>query len=260
MVLYGLAREPVDGACRQRIAGASWIAALATLSVSAQVALPDWVRGRGLALYTTVFFGCLTLGSAAWGEVAALLGLPVAHFLAAAGRCRRHSADLALETANRRRHRSVAVHALAGADHRAGNRARSRPGPGHGRIPHPSAGPRGVPGSTRQARARAAPRRRLSPGACSRMPPRRDASSRPSWSNPGWSICASTSASPSRSPGAGGGASVSIWSVQPEGHAFHRRRLVTGTRQFPRIRWRIEPAAQIRALSSRAACRAIAAA
>jgi transmembrane secretion effector len=55
------------------------------LSVSAQVALPDWVRGRGLALYTAVFFGCLTLGSAAWGEIAAWLGLPAAHFLAAAG-------------------------------------------------------------------------------------------------------------------------------------------------------------------------------
>jgi MFS family permease len=85
MVLYGLAREPPLALAASLIAGASWIAALATLSVSAQVALPDWVRGRGLALYTTVFFGCLTLGSAVWGEVAAWLGLPAAHFLAAAG-------------------------------------------------------------------------------------------------------------------------------------------------------------------------------
>jgi hypothetical protein len=58
---------------------------MATLTVSAQVALPDWVRGRGLALYTTVFFGCLTLGSAVWGEVAEWVGLPLAHFLAAGG-------------------------------------------------------------------------------------------------------------------------------------------------------------------------------
>jgi len=85
MVLYGLAREPVIALAASLNAGASWIAALATLGVSAQVALPDWVRGRGLALYTTVFFGCLTLGSAAWGEVAEWVGLPVAHFLAAAG-------------------------------------------------------------------------------------------------------------------------------------------------------------------------------
>jgi MFS family permease len=85
MVLYGLAREPATALAASVIAGASWIAALATLGISAQVALPDWVRGRGLALYTTVFFGCLTLGSAVWGEVAVWLGLPAAHFLAAAG-------------------------------------------------------------------------------------------------------------------------------------------------------------------------------
>ncbi len=85
MVLYGIAREPATALVASVIAGASWIAALATLSVSAQVALPDWVRGRGLALYTTVFFGCLTLGSAAWGEIAGLTGLADAHFLAAAG-------------------------------------------------------------------------------------------------------------------------------------------------------------------------------
>ncbi len=85
MVLYGLAREPITALVASLIAGASWIAALATLGVSAQVALPDWVRARGLAVYTTVFFGCLTLGSAAWGEIAVLVGLPAAHFLAAAG-------------------------------------------------------------------------------------------------------------------------------------------------------------------------------
>jgi predicted MFS family arabinose efflux permease len=85
MVLYGIAREPWVALAASAVAGASWIASLATLSVSAQVALPDWVRGRGLALYTMVFFGCLTLGSAVWGEVASLVGLPTAHFLAAAG-------------------------------------------------------------------------------------------------------------------------------------------------------------------------------
>jgi hypothetical protein len=67
------------------LAGVSWIAVLATLTVSAQVSLPDWVRARGLALFTTVFFGGMTLGSAVWGELAAVLGLPAAHFIAAAG-------------------------------------------------------------------------------------------------------------------------------------------------------------------------------
>jgi predicted MFS family arabinose efflux permease len=85
MALYGLARAPAIALAASAIAGASWIAALATLSVSAQVALPDWVRARGLALYTTVFFGCLTIGSAAWGEIAVAVGLANAHFLAAGG-------------------------------------------------------------------------------------------------------------------------------------------------------------------------------
>jgi predicted MFS family arabinose efflux permease len=85
MALFGLAREPFAALAASVIAGASWIAALATLNVSAQVALPDWVRGRGLAMFATAFFGCVTLGSAAWGEVASLIGLPVAHLLAAAG-------------------------------------------------------------------------------------------------------------------------------------------------------------------------------
>jgi hypothetical protein len=58
---------------------------LASLSVSAQIALPDWVRGRGLAIYLTVVFGSITVGSLGWGYVAAHLGLPAALFLAAAG-------------------------------------------------------------------------------------------------------------------------------------------------------------------------------
>lgn len=85
LALYGFARDPFTALGASLLAGVSWIAVLATLTVSAQVSLPDWVRGRGLALFTTVFFGCLTLGSAVWGELAAVLGLPAAHFIAAAG-------------------------------------------------------------------------------------------------------------------------------------------------------------------------------
>jgi hypothetical protein len=50
------------------IAGTCWIAVLASLNVSAQIALPDWVRGRGLAIYVTVFFETMTLGSRALGR------------------------------------------------------------------------------------------------------------------------------------------------------------------------------------------------
>jgi len=85
LALYGLAQNASTALVASLLAGVSWIAVLATLAVSAQISLPDWVRGRGLALYTTVFFGCLTIGSAVWGEVAAVFGLPAAHFLAAVG-------------------------------------------------------------------------------------------------------------------------------------------------------------------------------
>jgi hypothetical protein len=85
LVLYGIAREPIPALAASVMAGISWIAVLATLNVSAQVALPDWVRGRGLAMFVTVFFGAMTLGSAIWGHVAGLAGLPATHFIAAAG-------------------------------------------------------------------------------------------------------------------------------------------------------------------------------
>lgn len=85
LALYGLAYNAGTALIASLLAGVSWIAVLTSLTVSAQVSLPDWVRGRGLALFTTVFFGCLTVGSAVWGKIAAALGLPAAHFLAAAG-------------------------------------------------------------------------------------------------------------------------------------------------------------------------------
>jgi predicted MFS family arabinose efflux permease len=85
MVLFGLARNPATGLSASVIAGVSWIAVLSSLNVSAQVALPEWVRARGLAMFVTTFFGAVSLGSAIWGQVAAMAGLPAAHVLAAAG-------------------------------------------------------------------------------------------------------------------------------------------------------------------------------
>ena len=67
------------------LAGGCWILVLASLNVSAQLALPEWVRARGLAVYVTVFFGTMSLGSALWGFAATRLGLAVALSLAAAG-------------------------------------------------------------------------------------------------------------------------------------------------------------------------------
>jgi MFS family permease len=85
LVLFAVAGEPITAAFASVIAGMCWIAVLASLNVSAQLALPDWVRGRGLAMYVTVFFGTMTLGSVLWGELANEVGLRWAHLVAAAG-------------------------------------------------------------------------------------------------------------------------------------------------------------------------------
>lgn len=63
--------------------GVAWIAALSILGAATQAVLPNWVRGRGLAVYLTVFNGALVAGSLAWGATAQSLGL-VGTMLAAA--------------------------------------------------------------------------------------------------------------------------------------------------------------------------------
>ncbi len=85
LLLFGLARSPFLGIIASLIAGCAWIAGVASLNVSAQLSLPEWVRGRGLAVYGTVFFGTMAMGSAVWGEVATIAGLPLTLFVSAAG-------------------------------------------------------------------------------------------------------------------------------------------------------------------------------
>src|SRR6185437_637219 len=50
-------------------AGVAWVAVVATVNVAAQVALPAWVRARGLSIFMIVFNGMMALGSAVWGLV-----------------------------------------------------------------------------------------------------------------------------------------------------------------------------------------------
>ena len=85
LCLLAAAHEPMLALVASFIYGAPSIVALTTFFVSAQVALPEWVRGRGLAIFLTVYFGALTLGSAVWGEVATVKGVPFALTCAAAG-------------------------------------------------------------------------------------------------------------------------------------------------------------------------------
>jgi MFS family permease len=65
------------------VLGTSWIAALTTLSGVAQAVLPNWVRGRGLAVYLMVFNGAMAAGSLGWGLVAQRMGVPITLLLGA---------------------------------------------------------------------------------------------------------------------------------------------------------------------------------
>jgi MFS family permease len=67
------------------IIGAAWLAVMSSLMVAAQVALPAWVKARGLAVTQMVFNGGLMLGSVLWGAVAERLGIPWALVLSAGG-------------------------------------------------------------------------------------------------------------------------------------------------------------------------------
>ena len=78
LALFAIAQDLTISLCACLLAGVAWVNNLTCLYTSAQNVLPDWVRGRGLAVFLTVIYGTMTLCSAAWGEIAARTGLPTA--------------------------------------------------------------------------------------------------------------------------------------------------------------------------------------
>lgn len=58
------------------LAGLAWVAVVATINVAAQVALPAWIRARGLSIFMIVFHGMMAFGSGFWGRVANNAGIP----------------------------------------------------------------------------------------------------------------------------------------------------------------------------------------
>jgi MFS family permease len=65
------------------INGAAWVTCANSLSVSAQLALPDWVRARGMSMYQIAIMGGSALGAALWGQVATVTSVPTALGVAA---------------------------------------------------------------------------------------------------------------------------------------------------------------------------------
>jgi MFS family permease len=64
--------------------GMAWISVANSLAVAAQMAMPDWVRARGMSLYQMALMGGAAAGSLAWGQVADVLGVRGAVLAAAA--------------------------------------------------------------------------------------------------------------------------------------------------------------------------------
>ena len=85
MVAMALIPSQIAAIAAAALAGLSWIAVLSSLNVAAQTSLPDWVRARGLSVFLTVFFGSMSAGSLAWGQVASIWGIPTALIAAAIG-------------------------------------------------------------------------------------------------------------------------------------------------------------------------------
>ena len=54
------------------VAGMAWITTANSLSVSAQLALPNWVRARGMSMYQMAIMGASAFGAALWGHVASI--------------------------------------------------------------------------------------------------------------------------------------------------------------------------------------------
>lgn len=64
--------------------GMAWITCANSLSVSAQLALPDWVRARGMSMYQMAIMGASAAGAALWGHVSTLSSVSTGLLVAAA--------------------------------------------------------------------------------------------------------------------------------------------------------------------------------
>jgi MFS family permease len=144
MVIVGFAPNVYVAAPAMIVSGAAWITVVNTLTVAAQLELPDWVRARGMSIYQMALMGSASISAALWGKVADLSDVQWSLALAAV-------TGLAGLVATRR----LQVGPAEGID-----LTRKRPGDGDGRISNRSHPRRRIHGrDARVARQPAAKRR-----------------------------------------------------------------------------------------------------
>ncbi|MBL0420218.1 MFS transporter [Ramlibacter sp. AW1] len=66
------------------ISGTAWISTANSLTLSAQMALPDWVRARGMSIYQMAIMGATATGAALWGQIATVTNIHDALLISAA--------------------------------------------------------------------------------------------------------------------------------------------------------------------------------
>jgi MFS family permease len=66
------------------VAGVAWIVVANSVTIAAQLALPDWVRARGMSIYQMAIMGSAALGAVIWGRIAEWTGVPTSLVCASA--------------------------------------------------------------------------------------------------------------------------------------------------------------------------------
>jgi hypothetical protein len=72
-----LSPDPYFAAPSMFFAGVAWIAVANSVAISAQLALPDWVRARGMSIYQMAIMGSTAGGAFIWGQIAEHTSVPV---------------------------------------------------------------------------------------------------------------------------------------------------------------------------------------
>ncbi len=77
MVVAAFVRVPFVICMSLAVGGAAWMAVMATFNTATQSSAPPWVRSRAVALHTLSALGSFAIGSAVWGAVSDIAGLPL---------------------------------------------------------------------------------------------------------------------------------------------------------------------------------------
>ncbi len=78
LAVLGLSTHWLPAGAAMLFYGACWISAASTLSASAQLAAPSWVRARAMGLFQVATFGAMAAGSTLAGLAGSVVGIPAA--------------------------------------------------------------------------------------------------------------------------------------------------------------------------------------